>query len=262
MIEKSRPLPDFDYSKFDMDKINANSKVYVEFDEVISFELLKQEFKDGVTFDQVIKYFKGKVANIDVFNTQIISELRLLRGCDDIADKLEAAFPMAKPFTYEEAFKLENVQFRAGVFTTIDVTEMVNNLGKTMIKTDGIEVTRKTFDTSGNRTEDVTYHNVYETYEIKGDKIGLEDELMYAVRCWCTSTNEEHWIWIEEKYKNEPLDAIASTFRIHENVIPYIKELKRQGDIMLVEMKEEVTPSGEIVPLSKKQYFDLLTVET
>ena len=69
----------------------------------------------------------------------------------------------------------------------------------------------------------------------------------------------------QEKYKDKPLEAVASTFRIHESLIPYIKELKRQGDILLVEMKEgssDIKPEGEIIPLTSEQYFELLTAQS
>jgi len=63
-------------------------------------------------------------------------------------------------------------------------------------------------------------------------------------------------------YKDDPLAAIASTFRIAENLIPYIKELKRQGDILIVELTEEIEPKGNVVPLTSEQYFSLLTAES
>ena len=69
-------------------------------------------------------------------------------------------------------------------------------------------------------------------------------------------------MWIDSKYKDKPLEAVASTFHIHKNLIPHIKELKRQGDIMLVEMDEDINPEGEVVPLTAEQYFGLLTSET
>ena len=81
-------------------------------------------------------------------------------------------------------------------------------------------------------------------------------------RYWCTTTNKEHWLWIEDEYKDSPLEAVASTFRIHENLIPHIKELKRQGDVLLVEMQKDIEPEGEIIPLTSKQYFDLLTCQS
>ena len=105
------------------------------------------------------------------------------------------------------------------------------------------------------------YHNIYEIYRVKGDLLNLKRDI-FALKVWCTSTGNEHWLWIHERYSNNPLEAVASTFHIHENLTSHIKELKRQGDIMLVEMKKDVTPEGRIVPLTAYQYFGLLTSET
>jgi hypothetical protein len=85
---------------------------------------------------------------------------------------------------------------------------------------------------------------------------------VYAVKCWCPSTNKEYWLWIEEQYKDDPLQAIASTFRVHENIISNIKCLKRQGNVLICEMKTNIIPEGNIRPLDKDEYFRLLQVET
>jgi hypothetical protein len=69
-------------------------------------------------------------------------------------------------------------------------------------------------------------------------------------------------LWIEDQYKDSPLEAVASTFRIHENLIPHIKEIKRQGDILLVELNQDVEPQGNIVPLTAEQYFGFLTAQS
>ncbi|AOW10481.1 hypothetical protein [Flavobacterium gilvum] len=172
------------------------------------------------------------------------------------------------PFTYKEAFEIEDENFRRMVFNAIDISDLIQNLGATRIKTDGIEVNRKCFDKQGNTLPNKNYHAVYETYQIDcsrlviGSEFDNQENFAYAVKCWCTSTNKEHWIWIEDSYKDQPLEAIASTFRFHENVIPHIKELKRQGDIMLVELNQEIIPKGKIIPLTAEQYFRLLTIET
>lgn len=172
------------------------------------------------------------------------------------------------PFTYKEAFEIDNSNFRNMVFNTIDIKDLIKNLGATRIKSDGREVTRKCFDKDGNSLRNKNYHAIYETYKIDCRKLMNTAELTdqdyfsYAVKCWCTTTNKEHWIWIESRYKDDPLEAIASTFRFHKNVIPHIKELKRQGDIMLVELDREVSPKGKITPLTAEQYFKYLTIET
>ena len=139
---------------------------------------------------------------------------------------------------------------------------MIKELGHKRIKTDGKPVRHKQFDKQGNFTGYKEYDVVYELHEVYGEKLGINQSL-YAVKCWCTTTNKEHWIWVEDKYKDNVLEAVASTFRIHPNIIPYIKELKRQGDILLVELTEDVKPEGnELVPLTAEQYFTLLTAQS
>jgi hypothetical protein len=174
---------------------------------------------------------------------------------------LSTNFDDAKPFSYTEAFKLDNAQFRALVFSSINIPEMMKNLKTTRLKTDGINVKHKKFDKDGKFLHIEDYHNIYEVHEIDGTGLSLNESL-YAVKCWCTSTNKEHWLWIGSEHKDDPLAAIASTFRIHKNLIPYIKELKRQGDILLVELTEDIKPEGDIVPLTKEQYFEKLTAQS
>lgn len=222
--------------------------------------------KDVLNTEEVFRFLRTKYSSLNNFKDKVTDVFRnkivtVEQALDFIPGELEEQFKNATPFTYKEAFHIENELFRNLVFTAIDITDMVYDMGHERIKTEGIQVKRKTFDIDGNFTGYVDYDNIYETHKVNGEKIGV-DEPLYAVKCWCTSTNKEHWIWIEEQYKENPLEAIASTFRIHKNLIPHIKELKRQGDILLVEMKEDVKPEGEIVPLTKEQYFDLLTVET
>ena len=84
------------------------------------------------------------------------------------------------------------------------------------------------------------------------------------MRCWCTSTDEEHWLWIEDEYKDNPLEAVASTCRVHKSVKNQIKEIKRQGDIFLVELNNDVTPeeNEEMVPLTADEYFGFLSAQS
>lgn len=218
---------------------------------------------DNCSLTDGLRYIKGMWSTYDKFYNEFISKL------PDFNNKMfwkpfeqfKDMYNDVEPFTYKEAFELENLEFQALVFGSVDISEMINNLGKERIKTDGKRVTRKVWDKDGNRLDDIEYDNVYETYEVNGEKIGV-NEPMYAVKCWCTSTNQEHWLWIEDEYKDDPLAAIASTFRFAENVIPKIKELKRQGDIILLEMEEEVTPEGQERALTKEEYFGLLTSES
>jgi hypothetical protein len=240
----------------------------------LTLNLTEKNVIDNVSNTDAVRYLKGIFSNLDRFKSRLTDICRSINKkedipaeklgsfmCDEFMDELELLFEKVKPFNYEEAFKIENRDFQAKVFGSINVGEMIQNLGANRIATDGIKVKHKQFDKDGKLLGVEDYHNIYEVYEVSGEKIGLQENI-YALKCWCTSTNLEHLLWIEDQYKNKPLEAVASTFRIHKNIIPHIKELKRQGDVLLVEMKKEVVPEGEIVPLTAEQYFGLLTSQS
>lgn len=237
---------------------------------VIEYDWHQKNFHNGeITKEEILKHLKGLYGNKDRFEERFLQikfydkteeHLRIM-WLSDLEDYFRDNFEAAEPYSYKEAFEIKNATFRAIVFESINIVNMIEELGHELIKTEGQPMVRKTWDKQGNFTGTVEYTNVYETHKVYGKKLDLRNDI-YAVKCWCTSTSEEHWIWIDEKYKDSPLEAIASTFRIHENVIPHIKELKRQGDVMLVEMKEQVDPSGNIRPLTPKEYFGLLTSES
>jgi hypothetical protein len=164
-------------------------------------------------------------------------------------------------FTYQQAFAIRSEPFKSIVFGSIRVPEMIKALGHSRIATAGQAVKHKQYSKQGDFLGYREYDVVFETHVVNGKALGLRDNV-YAVKCWCTSTDNEHWLWIEDQYKNDPLEAIARTFHIHENLVPFIKELKRQGDILLVELTEDIEPRGNMVSLSKDQYFGLLTAQS
>jgi len=224
---------------------------------------IEDKFSNSTKFE-TIRYLKGVYTNKQRFLDRYVNNIELFptrRNIDDILTFFENEYDNVIPFSYKEAFEIESPAFKAMVFGSIDITEMITEMGATRLKVEGIPVKRKQFDINGDFTGYKEYDNIYETYEVDGTKLEL-DRSLYAVKCWCTSTNKEHWLWIEEQYKDSPKDAIASTFRIHENLVPYIKELKRQGDVLLVELTEEVEPEGNIITLNSEQYFSLLTTES
>ena len=215
-----------------------------------------------------LRLLKGIYTNKERFIDRYLSVYNDIELLEPIYNYFLKNYDSAIPFSYKEAFEIQDEKFRRMVFNTIDINDLIENLGATRIKVQGKEVNRKCFDKEGKTLRNRNYHAVYETYQIDCMQLIPNYNLLnlnrfaYAVKCWCTTTNKAHWIWIEEQYKDDPLEAIASTFCFHENVIPHIKELKRQGDIMLVELNKEVEPEGTIIPLTAEQYFRLLTIET
>jgi hypothetical protein len=236
----------------------------------------------GCTPTELVKYLKGVHTNYERFMNRFINVKKniflngypehQIAGLKEVSeidydktvkffDSLAEMYDTVEPFTFKESFELEGREFQALVFSSIDIPQMINELGAKRIKTDGVDVNHRKYDSEGNFIGTEAYHNIYETHEIEGKKLGL-DESLYAVKCWCTSTNKEHWLWIDDQYKDDPLTAIASTFVVHKNIIPHIKALKRQGDILLTEMDEDIKPEGEMVSLTKEQYFGLLVAQS
>jgi len=232
----------------------------------IEYDIEKDSYIDDVSLPDFARYLKGLMRNKERFMDSFIRPLKesliQLEANDRLnqADLLLYYFNQAKPFSYKEAFEISNSTFRAIVFGSINVSEMIQNLGNTRINVEGKNVTHRVYNEDGSyklRNYDV----IYELHKIDCSTLGIEDN--YCVKCWCTTTNKEHWLWIEEKYAhNGALEAIASTIRVYENMIPHIKYIKRQGDVLLFEMDSEIIPSGEIVPLTAEQYFAKLIAQS
>lgn len=235
-----------------------NVEFYFQDDKLI-YNIQENKFNE-CSVDEAIKYWKTKYTNKERLHKGLFYKLE--GTWQEFFDRWMEMYEMATPFSYKEAFELKNANFRQNVFKVISVTEMITNCKHERIATDGVPVKRKTFDNEGNFTGMVENDNIYELYKV--DISSIDERLtqpVYCVKCWCTTTNKEHWLWVENKYATDPKTAIASTFRIHKNLIPHITELKRQGDILFAELDKEVEPEGSIVPLTPDQYFNLLTAE-
>lgn len=249
-------------------------KIYLNSFDSVHFNTESKSFVN-CTNSEYLRYLKGVYTNKERFINRYVNilyeKLESLKKMEEHQNEYNAIdefikfmiefYDDAQPFTFNEAFKLENREFQALVFASINIPQMINELGATRHKTDGIMVKHRQYTKEGEYTGDKEYYNVYEIWEVNGEKLGLEESL-YVIKCWCTSTNKEHWLWVNDEYKDDPLEAIASTFRIHENLIPFIKCIKRQGDVLLVELIKDVKPEGNIIPLKKEQYFSLLVAQS
>ena len=268
-------------SPFEMAKKYPHFIHYDKYNVSLRFSIDTMSFYDDVTNLEVLKYLKGQFTNKTRFKSRFTDlfkdvknkkvdfdptvELSLFE-CDKAMDELLDNYDMVTPYTYEEAFKIENAEFRAKVFGSIDIVEMIKELGHERIATEGKHLRHKQFSHDGEFQGYVEYDVIYETHRVNGEKLNIEgdDTDVYALRCWCTTTDKEHWLWIEDEYKDSPLEAVAQTFRVHSSIIPHITEIKRQGDILLVELNSDVKPNDDddIVPLTSEQYFGFLTAQS
>ncbi|MDR2238678.1 MAG: hypothetical protein LBE92_21380 [Chryseobacterium sp.] len=181
-----------------------------------------------------------------------------------VLNTIKRLWDKVEPIRYEEFFTHYDRDFRLFCFSYLGVGTLMKKLDARKVAQDEILVNYFEYDENGNKKR-VRRTNHYEVYEVENEKFRLSmwgrERQSYAVKCWCPSTSEEHWLWIESQYKNDALTAIASTFRIHENIIPHIRCLKRQGDVLICELEKEIVPEGNIRPLTAEEYFNLLEAE-
>lgn len=233
----------------------------------LDFDINSDSFFKNVPIQDIVRYLKGVYTNRERFINNFIDYYKVAFKMHDLDYKIDNLsqlvyyYDRLTPFSYKEAFQLTNAEFKAKVFGSINVPEMIANLGHERVKVEGKNLTLRQYKEDGSYTM-VNNDVIYELHEINCTALGVTEKT-YAVKCWCTTTNKEHWLWVETEYaKKGPLEAIASTMRVYENMIPHIKTIKRQGDVLLFEMDKDIVPSGKIVPLTADQYFSLLVAQS
>jgi hypothetical protein len=250
--------------------------VYIESN--IQFDFITGNFNKDISLKDFTKYLKGIYSNKDRFisrwvkgEKEVYFELFNYFGypfLNNLLQNILDTWDNVTPFTYSEAFSIKNDSFKALVFGTISIPEMINELGGVRICTDGIETRQKLYTPLGDFIEETTIHNIYEMFECSGEKLGITGNL-YAVKCWCTTTNKEHYVWLpDDRFKKDPLNAIASTFMVFEDLMPFFKEIKRQGDVLMVEYTDSpdydkallgINKDSKKISLTKELYFNSLT---
>jgi len=199
-------------------------------------------------------------------NTSVVNLFKHL-GVDD------AKWNKIRRLTYKEAFAIDSSELRMKVFAGVNVAEMINELGYEKIDVKGKPVKRLFYNEVTGQEESREYDAIYELLRVKiSDLIGdeaQEEVYGHVVKCWCTSTNEEHYLWVEDQFATDALTAISSTCRLQKDVLEEgsIIELRRQGDTFYPKYTDDfdmkrLDPNAETVPLTADQYFSLLTAET
>lgn len=171
----------------------------------------------------------------------------------------DTLFSRTTPYSYIEAFGITNTNLRAAAFEAINVETMMKELGSTRIKTVGIDLINVKYIPELAKFSDSPMTQIYELHEINTAKLNL-NEPAYAIKCWCTSTNKEHWLWIPSEFKDDILGAVASTCMIYEKMAGKIKHIIRQGDVFIFEMTEPVvlTDDDALMHMTSNEYFSLL----
>jgi hypothetical protein len=176
----------------------------------------------------------------------------------------------------EEALKIQNTETRRTYFDCIGVVQLFKSLDPKLLDRQVITKKRANWDDE-NKESFRTFEDVYELYEIKGTKLfekdrwGREPNPVFAVRCWCTTTNREYWLYVNNEAATgqrwwgnrdganyDAIRAIAWTIRID---VTNPERIYRQGDIIVVKKSKKSMDTREY-HLDKKSYLSLMYSET
>jgi len=295
-LDKSKVVKIINSIEGDFDTKTAFEKVLSIYNYTLDDLKTKIVFNNDIKDSEEIIEFVHKMINESVLlnGTKVTDD----RYTNKLLNYLEGIYETIDPITMEEAFLINCKSTQVLAFDCINPVEFFKySKTKKRISVDGKEMNYYRFaekdgwyskdgDFSESEKEGYTFtkkydrysfvkHNIYEVYSIDVSELSDEvesGELAYAVRCWCTSTNEEAWIWID-KYR-EPLDAIASVHKIDRKVYNEVKNLiskgkevlfKRQGDTLYIENDELPlynSKEDDLISLTKEEYFNMLICET
>ncbi len=230
--------------------------------------------RTGFDLTTALRLWKAKYADdYRDFQKDVITHESL----KDFDEFVQECWDKIEPVTVEDALKLENTEDRRVYFDAIGIEKLFKQLDPKLLDKQVVKKKRQRWD---ENFKEYTYEfeDVYELYQIEGTKLFEKDrwgntpEPVFAVRCWCTTTNREYWLYVtkeaalgdrwwynDEDGKSQPdaIRAIAWTVRVdvpEEN----IEKIYRQGDIIVVKMNDVAKHTEHTFRpyhLTKEQYY-------
>lgn len=241
--------------------------------------------RNGFGLTEALRLWKAKYPEYVDFKKDVIKHESL----EDFGIFVKEVWDTIEPVTVAESFKQDNLEVRRVYFNCVGIRRMFAELKPELIDSQTITKSRVNWDEDNNEEVRV-FKDVYELYKIDKRKLVADQKEfediknwrlrqslgndIFAVRCWCTTTNREYWIYVpesgamlrrsfEERMQNVPptydaIQAIAWTIRIN---VSNPERIYRQGDIIVVKKGKDSADMWNY-NLSKQQYLDLMYSET
>ena len=227
--------------------------------------------QENFSLTEALRLWRAKYPEFIDFKKDVITHSSL----EDFGRFVEEYWDNIKPVTVEEALRIPNTEIRRTYFDCIGVQKLFNSLDPKLLNRQVITKKRANWDDK-NKEVFRTFEDVYELYEIKGTKLfekdrwGREPNPVYAVRCWCTTTNREYWLyvnqeaatgqrwWSDTNINPDAIRAIAWTILID---VTNPERIYRQGDIIVVKKSKDSMDTREY-HLDKDAYLQLMYSET
>jgi len=230
--------------------------------------------REGFDLTTAIRLWKTKYAeDYRDFQKDVITNESLY----DFDQFVQECWNKIEPVTVEDALRVTNAEERRTYFDAIGIQKLFQSLQPELLDRQVIKKKRTKWDDNNDPME-YEFKDVYELYKIEGSKLfekdrwGQEPNPVFAIRCWCTTTNREYWLYVpreaalgnqwwssENKDKPDAIRAIAWTIRID---IDNPERIYRQGDIIVVKTSDDSVQRSFTTHLTKEQYLSLMYSET
>ena len=235
--------------------------------------------RDGYDLTTALKLWKTKYeSDYRDFKKAVITHESL----NDFEEFVSSMWPLIETVTVQDALIQDNTEDRRVYFDAIGIEKLFKSLDPKLLDKQTIKKSRTRWDDEFNEYTH-EFEDVYELYEIDGEKMFVRENTwsrldpIFAVRCWCTTTNREYWLyvprwaalgeqwWSPQDNKPDAVRAIAWTVRL-DVPIGHVEKIYRQGDIIVAKIKNDFSNDNNLSALpyhlSKQDYLQLMYSET
>jgi hypothetical protein len=178
------------------------------------------------TLSEALTFWKAKFQTIKHFKRDVIKHPAL----DQLGSFVEDVWNEIIPISVEDALREQNVEKRRVMFDCIGVRKLFQQLEPELLDLQEISKVRIRWDEK-NVPYIHDFADRYELHRIEGTNLFKAENKrrkpndVFAVRCWCTTTAREYWIyvpegialggsWLDKNEKPDAIRAIAWTIRI------------------------------------------------
>lgn len=239
--------------------------------------------REGFDLSTALKLWKTKYQDdYRDFQKAVITHESL----NDFEEFVSSMWPLIETVSIQDALIQENTEDRRVYFDAIGIEKLFKSLDPKLLDKQTIKKKRTRWDDEFNEYTH-EFEDVYELYRIEASKMFTVDrwgneprDHIYAVRCWCTTTNREYWLYVprwaalgeqwwsgdqDDKTRADAIRAIAWTVRL-DVPISHVEKIYRQGDIIVTKIKEDFSGDNNLSALpyhlSKEDYLQLMYSET
>jgi hypothetical protein len=215
-----------------------------------------------------------------------IARLKYGEVCPPQFSSLESFWGEIAFATFSDIAQLPNLEQRRIGIKALGLERLISQVNPTLLNSTTLKKSTTWVNENGS-VETFEYNDTYELYEVKGDVfsqgLGRHQQMndCHYIKCKDTSTDREYLIWVDlqsvwdtnnpdqrgwqrpENWLKKVTADMAIAWTLTTNVeIGSIEEIIRQGDCILIALKEDAKFLSSPRHLTQKEYIELLTAES